>query len=143
MLLRHFVLKKNFDCYVLLEKNEKNAFLGNRVAVNFPLLMQRTVYENIRIPLELAGRSETEVIEDVERCLAIAFILSISQEKCCKLTPYEQFRVKVARALCFTPEVLYVGREWEALQERDKKEMARYFENITNTLGVRIEFNQW
>lgn len=143
MLLWRFVMKKNFEIYVPLEKNRENVFQGNRVAVNFPLLMRRTAYENIQIPLELAGLPEKEVRERVERCLALAFIISISQDKCGDLTPYEQFRVKVARALCLTPEVLYVGREWDALQEKEKKEMERYFEQIRNTLKLRIEFNQW
>lgn len=143
LVYKKVILEKYFNSYVLLEKNDEKAFLANRIGVNYPLDMNKTVRNNLRIPVELAGIDMKPMRQLIERGLAIGILHNISELKCKDLSDYEIFRVKFARALLVVPQEIYIGREWEKLTEGQQREIGRFILEIQKFWNVKVIYNNW
>ncbi len=140
VLCYYHIHKRMFELYVNLVPNEEREFLCNKVVPNLPLIMNKTVRYNLRIPIELMGLNEEAVYSSVERGLGIGYIHSVSELKCKDLSDYELFRVKVARALTIIPDTLVLGSEWDKLNDKQKKEMNRFLVLMEKNWNLKIEF---
>ncbi|MGN0480205.1 MAG: hypothetical protein ACI4EV_01390, partial [Lachnospiraceae bacterium] len=137
---QHIINRKVFERNVDIVPNEEKEFIGNRADSSFPLMMKKTVRYNLRIPIELMEIDESTVYSAVDRSLGIGYINSVSEMKCTDLSEYELLRVKIARALTVLPKILYIGSEWNRLDDRQRKELGRFISRIKEIWGIEVRF---
>ncbi len=73
---------------------------------DFKLLSERTVYENVAIPLEILGKKEDEVKKSVEKILDIVGLSKKTNLFPQQLSAGEMQRTSIARSLVGGPKVL-------------------------------------
>lgn len=141
---------------VKLPKN-KLASLRKNVGVVFQdlkLFLDRTVSENILLPLEVAGASNEEAIKIVEAVLSLVGLKEHKDKFPIQLSGGELQRVAIARALVLSPEVLLADEptgnldaatSWEIvklLSDINKKGttivMATHNQDLIKSLGKRV-----
>lgn len=101
------VIVDNWDV-VKLPKS-KIPHLRKKVGVVFQdlkLLLDRTVLENIILPLEIAGVNQTEALAKVEEVLEGTGIIEHKNKFPIQLSGGELQRVTIARALVLSPEII-------------------------------------
>ena len=105
---------------------------------SFNLLSNKTVEENIGLPLEFIGVSKAEIQNKVK---SIALMVGISQ----KLKEYpnnlsggQQQRVAIARALVSDPPILLCDEFTSALDPHTTTEILNLLKSINKHLGVTI-----
>lgn len=137
--------------------NRKVPHLRRRIGVIFQdlkLLMDRTISENVILPLEMAKVEGKKAKQRVDEVLAQVGILDHKFKFPIQLSGGELQRVAIARALIFSPEVVIADEptgnldttnSWEIvklLQEINKNGttvlMATHNTDIINSLGKRV-----
>jgi len=89
--------------------NRETPYHRRRIGVvfqDFKLLMKRTVFENISFALEVAGKPNNEIYQNVNQILEIVGLGEKRSSYPFQLSGGEQQRVAIARALVHHPEVL-------------------------------------
>jgi cell division transport system ATP-binding protein len=141
---------------VSLPKN-KLATLRKNIGVVFQdlkLLLDRTIFENIMLPLEVAGAKNEEATKIVEAVLALVGLKEHKEKFPIQLSGGELQRAAIARALVLSPEVLLADEptgnldaatSWEIvklLSDINKKGttviMATHNQDLIKSLGKRV-----
>jgi cell division transport system ATP-binding protein len=136
---------------------DKVSHLRKKIGVIFQdlkLLADRTVFENISLPLEVAGRETKESIKIVEELLEQVGLKEHKDKFPVQLSGGELQRVAIARALVLSPEILLADEptgnlddetSWgiiNLLSEINKKGttilMATHNSNIVKSLGKKV-----
>jgi cell division transport system ATP-binding protein len=73
---------------------------------DFKLLPKKTVFENVAFAMEVSGRTDAEIEEDVPKVLEIVGLDGLEEKYPNEISGGEQQRVAIARALVNKPRVL-------------------------------------
>jgi D-methionine transport system ATP-binding protein len=119
---------------ILLMDTKELLAVRRKVAMifqQFNLLMQRTLGENVRYPLEIAGVSRKEANIRVKELLMIVGLED-------RFNAYPGQRVAIARALASDPEVLLCDEATSALDPMTTQSILSLLQDINRRLGLTI-----
>ncbi len=121
-------------------KNSSIPFLRRKLGLifqDYQLLMDRNVFDNVALPLVIAGYSQKDIKKRVRAALDKVNLLH--KEKSCPITLSggEQQRVGIARAVVNKPALLLADEPTGNLDPELSKEIMNLFEEF-NRVGVTI-----
>lgn len=111
-----FAEEKPTEGVVLIRGNDVNEIRNNKLPVlrrhigvifqDFKLLDKKTVFENVSFAMEVAGKSDREIKEDVPQVLNIVGLSDKVDNYTSELSGGEKQRVSIARALVHRPDII-------------------------------------
>lgn len=104
----------------------------------FNLLMQRTVGQNVRYPLEIAGVAHAQAEAKVKELLEIVGISEKINAYPSQLSGGQRQRVAIARALASNPEVLLCDEATSALDPMTTQSILDLLQDINRRLGITV-----
>ena len=125
---------------ILLSRKElllKRKSIG-MIFQHFNLLTNRTVYDNVSFPLELAGISKSARKERIMECLKTVDMLDKKNSYPAKLSGGQKQRVAIARAIATQPKVLLCDEPTSAVDPQTKETILKYLQKINQELGITI-----
>ncbi len=120
--------------------NNKVPHLRKRIGVVFQdlkMLMDRTIFENIMLPLEMANVDTKIAKQQVEQILGQVGILEHKDKFPIQLSGGELQRAAIARALVFSPEILLADEPTGNLDTTTSWEIVKLLQDI-NALGTTV-----
>lgn len=105
---------------------------------HFNLLSSRTVFGNIAFPLELAGRSRSEIKNKVNELLELVGLSDKANEYPAKLSGGQKQRVAIARALANEPTILLCDEATSALDPNTTKSILKILKSINRKLNLTV-----
>jgi len=105
---------------------------------HFNLLTSRTVYDNIALPLELAGYSRQKIAETILPLLELTHLMDKKLAYPAQLSGGQKQRVAIARALASKPDVLLSDEATSALDPETTLSILQLLKNIRDTLNLTI-----
>ncbi|AXF78574.1 cell division ATP-binding protein FtsE [Erwinia tracheiphila] len=121
-------------------KNSEVPFLRRQIGMIFQehhLLMDRSVYDNVAIPLIIAGASVEDIRRRVSAALDKVGLLGKAKSFPVQLSGGEQQRVGIARAVVNKPAVVLADEPTGNLDDALSEEILRLFEEF-NRVGVTV-----
>lgn len=125
------ILFHNEDILKIPEK--KIPILRRRIGTvfqDFKLLLNRTVFENVAIPLEVIGRKEAEIQKEVSGVLEKVGILDKADSFPAQLSGGEVQRTAIARAIVARPQVLLADEPTGDLDPKTAQSVVEVLEHI-------------
>lgn len=111
-----FAEEKPTEGVVLIKGNDINEIKNNKLPIlrrhigvifqDFRLLDKKTVFENVSFAMEVAGKSDGEIKEDVPQVLNIVGLSDKVDSYTSELSGGEKQRVSIARALVHRPDII-------------------------------------
>lgn len=105
---------------------------------HFNLLSTKTVFDNIALPLRLAGLPKAEIIARVTELLAVTQLQDHQHAYPHELSGGQKQRVAIARALAHRPKVLLSDEATSALDPQTTASILDLLKKINQTLGITI-----
>ncbi|NLS14156.1 methionine ABC transporter ATP-binding protein MetN [Vibrio sp. SM6] len=105
---------------------------------HFNLLASRTVFDNVALPLELAGKSKTEIDTKVTELLALVGLADKHHTYPANLSGGQKQRVAIARALASSPKVLLCDEATSALDPATTHSILQLLKEINRKLNLTI-----
>nr|WP_323133597.1 ATP-binding cassette domain-containing protein [Thalassospira povalilytica] len=105
---------------------------------HFNLLSSRTVYDNIALPLELAGASKAEIAAAVDPLLPLVGLEEKRDRYPAELSGGQKQRVGIARALSSSPKVLLCDEVTSALDPETTRQILNLLKDINKRLGLTM-----
>lgn len=105
---------------------------------HFNLLQSRTVYGNITLPLELAGRPKDEIASEVASLLELTGLSGLKDHFPDQLSGGQKQRVAIARALATRPHILLCDEATSSLDPKSTTAILALLKEINSKLGVTI-----
>ena len=115
-------------------------FLRRQIGVvfqNHQLLFDRSVFDNVALPLRIQGLSRDEIARRVEAALARVSLRDRARDFPNDLSTGQQQRVGIARAVVHQPALLLADEPTGNLDPRLAAEIMNVFEDI-NALGTTV-----
>jgi len=115
-------------------------YMRRRMGIIFQdhqLLFDRTVFDNVALPLQISGYSPKEMARRVRAALDKVGLLSKEKQKPIMLSGGEQQRVGIARAVVNKPQILLADEPTGNLDPELSSEIMRLFEQF-NDVGVTL-----
>ena len=104
----------------------------------FNLLMQRTVLDNICLPLELAGVKRKQAVARARELLELVDLGSKAQAYPARLSGGQKQRVAIARTLATDPEILLCDEATSALDPKTTRDILKLLQDINRRLGITV-----
>ena len=105
---------------------------------HFNLLSSRTVYDNIALPLELAGASKKDIEDAVLPLLELTGLSDKHNRYPSQLSGGQKQRVAIARALASEPKVLLCDEATSALDPQTTSSILALLKDINRKLKITI-----
>ena len=105
---------------------------------HFNLLWSRTVAENIAFPLEILGKSKTEIKERVEELAKLVGLEDRLNAYPSQLSGGQKQRVGIARALAGNPSILLCDEATSALDPETTAEVLNLIKEIHNKTNITV-----
>jgi cell division transport system ATP-binding protein len=121
-------------------KNGEVPFLRRQIGMIFQdhhLLMDRTIYDNVAMPLIISGASSEDIRRRVSAALDKVGLLDKARNFPIQLSGGEQQRVGIARAVVNKPVVLLADEPTGNLDDALSEDILRLFEEF-NRVGVTV-----
>ena len=124
------------------KKTKKNSIhkLRKKIGVifqDYKLLKQRTVYENIALPLHINGVGRKKIKDNVEEALELTDLVDYQNKYPDQLSGGEQQRVCIARAIVKNPELILADEPTGNLDPAAAHKILKILEQI-NKEGTTI-----
>lgn len=104
---------------------------------DYKLLEQKTVFENLSFAMEMVGRSNEEIAENIPTVLDLVGLVSKEQHFPHQLSGGEQQRLAIARAIINEPEVLVADEPTDSLDPENVQMVIQVLKKI-NELGTTV-----
>ncbi len=104
----------------------------------FNLFHQKNVYENIAYPLEISGKTKTEVNERVRELLKFIDLEEKEKSYPSQLSGGQKQRVAIARALATNPKILLSDEGTSALDPANTKSVLDLFRKARDEMSMTI-----
>lgn len=105
---------------------------------HFNLLSSRTVFDNVALPLEIAGTAKAEIKTRVEKLLDLVGLSDKSGRYPAELSGGQKQRVGIARALATEPKVLLCDEATSALDPETTQSILALLKRVNRELGLTI-----
>ena len=105
---------------------------------HFNLLSSRTVFDNIALPLELAGQDKAHITTKVTELLALVGLTDKQHSYPANLSGGQKQRVAIARALASDPKVLLCDEATSALDPATTLSILELLKEINRKLSITI-----
>jgi len=105
---------------------------------HFNLLSSRTVFDNIALPLELAGTTKADTKTKVNELLQLVGLADKSESYPSNLSGGQKQRVAIARALASDPKVLLCDEATSALDPATTQSILELLKEINRKLNLTI-----
>ncbi len=128
---------------VSIEKLSKKQLLKQRCQIgmifqHFNLLWSRTVFENIALPLELAGVNKKDQITKVNELIDLVGLQGKQDSYPSNLSGGQKQRVAIARALANDPKILLCDEATSALDPQTTEAILDLLKEINSRLKITI-----
>ncbi|MFC5472699.1 methionine ABC transporter ATP-binding protein [Paraherbaspirillum soli] len=105
---------------------------------HFNLLSSRTVYDNIALPLELAGMDKVAISKKVTPLLELVGLTALKDSYPAQISGGQKQRVGIARALANEPKVLLSDEATSALDPETTRSILELLRKINRELSLTI-----
>lgn len=105
---------------------------------HFNLLSSRTVYDNVALPLELAGHSRSEIRARVLPLLDLVGLAALAERYPSQISGGQKQRVGIARALANRPKVLLSDEATSALDPETTRAILALLRQINQELHLTV-----
>lgn len=128
---------KNLTTLSIAKLRQERRKIG-MIFQGFNLLKTATVYDNIALPLKLAGFKGTEIKRQVEKYIEIVGLGDRKSAYPAQLSGGQKQRVAIARALAQEPEILLSDEATSALDPETTTSILDLLLTINKELGITI-----
>lgn len=134
-------LKRDYQGRVLLngqlpENNKETAL----ILQDYGLLPWKTVWDNVRLGLQIKGLPKVEAAERIEKTLAKLGLLNLKKRFPAQLSGGQRQRVAIARSLVLEPKLLLMDEPFSSLDALTREEMQDWLLKLWQETGLTILF---
>jgi tungstate transport system ATP-binding protein len=115
----------------------KDAQLEQAYVFQRPIMLRRTVRQNLAYPLELLGLAKSEITTKVEQWADRVGLRDLLEQPGPRLSGGEKQKVALARALIRTPSVLFLDEPCANLDGRSVRDIEAVLQSVS-AQGTRI-----
>ncbi len=122
-----------------LSRGKQNKYRRNigTIYQDYKLISNRTVYENISFAMEVSGRTDKEIKEDVPHVLDLVGLTGKENFFPDELSGGEKQRVAIARAIVNNPDLIIADEPTGNLDPENTEDIIKILEKI-NSFGTTI-----